>query len=98
MTAKSNNPAPAKRAPRPRTATVSYPYHPLSLCLDLAKAVREIGNGKQEVSKSLLASHMKLDENSADLSQKIASSKTYGLIDGRGTFKLTDLSTAYFFP
>jgi hypothetical protein len=68
------------------------------LCLDVAKGVREIGNGKQEVSRSLLASHLKVDENSADFSQKIASTKTYGLIDGRGTFKLTELSMGYFFP
>jgi hypothetical protein len=96
MTAKPNpSSSPAKRS---RTSTVSYPYHPIALCLDLAKGVREIGNGKQEVSRSLLASHLKIDENAADFSQKIASTKTYGLIDGRGTFKLTELSMGLFFP
>jgi hypothetical protein len=97
MTAKSTVPVVASTK-RTRTSTVSYPYHPLSLCIDLAKGVREIGNGKQEVSRRLLASHLKINENSADLSQKIASTKTYGLIDGRGTFKLTELSTGFFFP
>jgi hypothetical protein len=95
MTAKSNTAtAPAKR----NRASVSYPYHQLALCLDLANAVKEIGNGKQEVSRTLLASHLKLGENSGDFSQKIASTKTYGLIDGRGAFRLTDLALGLFFP
>ena len=95
MTAKSK-PAvvPAKR----NRSSVSYPYHSLALCVDLAKGVREIGNGKQEVSRSLLASHLKIAESSGDFAQKIASTKTYGLIDGRGTFRLTDLSIGLFFP
>lgn len=95
MTAKSK-PAlvPAKR----NRSSVSYPYHSLALCVDLARGVREIGNGKQEVSRSLLASHLKIAENSGDFGQKIASTKTYGLIDGRGTFRLTELSMGLFFP
>lgn len=35
---------------------------------------------------------------SGDFSAKIASTKTYGLIDGRGAFRLTDLSMGLFFP
>ena len=95
MTAKSNTVI--DRA-KPNRATVSYPYHQLALCVDLASAVREIGIGKQEVSCTLLASHLKIDEKSGDFSQKIASTKTYGLIDGRGAFRLTDISLALFFP
>lgn len=95
MTAKSKSiSAPAKR----NRASVSYPYHSLALCVDLARGVREIGNGKQEVSRSLLASHLKIAESSGDFAQKIASTKTYGLIDGKGTFRLTDLSMGLFFP
>src|SRR2546430_8505752 len=83
---------------RTRTATVSYPYHPLALCLDVAKAVREIGNGKTEVSRSLLASHLGVDEKSADFAQKLASSKCYGLIEGRSSFRLTELALGIYFP
>lgn len=90
--------APPAKTKRVRTATVSYPYHPLPLCIDVAKAVREIGNGKSEVSRSLLASHLGVDEKSADFSQKLASSKCYGLIEGRSAFKLTDLAVGLFFP
>jgi len=97
MTAKSKQPA-ASRSLRRRTSKVTYPYHSLALCLDVAKAVRDIGNGKQTVSKSLLASHLGVAENSGDFAQKIASSKCYGLIDGRGDFQLTELSRAIYYP
>jgi hypothetical protein len=96
MTAKSSAPAPART--RTRTATVSYPYHPLAACLEIAKGVREIGNGKQDVSRSLLASHLGVDEKSGDFAQKLASTKCYGLIDGRTEFKLTELSRGIFLP
>ena len=96
MTAKSNTvPPPVKRA---RLASVTYPYHPLNLCVDLAKAVREIGNGKGEVSRKLIASHMNVDEGSSDFAQKLASAKYYGLIDGRSAYTLTEISRALFYP
>jgi hypothetical protein len=96
MTAKSQGDAPPQA--RTRTATVSYPYHPLDLCLALADAVREIGNGRQDVDKSLLAAHLKVDEQAADFRQKIASAKTYGMIDGKATLQLTEAAKSYFFP
>jgi hypothetical protein len=94
MTAKSNK-APAIRRVR---ATVSYPYHNLNTCLEIAAGVKDIGNGKKEVSRTLLAQHLKLDEKSGDFAQKLASTKCYGLIDGRSDFKLTDLSMGLYFP
>ena len=93
MTAKSTTIS--KRKVR---ATVSYPYHTLSTCLEIAAGVKDIGNGKKEVSRTLLASHLKLDEKSGDFAQKLASTKCYGLIDGRSDFKLTDLSMGLYFP
>src|SRR5690606_32184278 len=81
-----------------RTATVTYPYHSLESCLKLAEAVKQIGNGRQDVDKSLLASHLKADEKSGEFAQKIASSKTYGMIDGKGVFQLSDAARSYFLP
>ncbi len=92
------SPEPVTARKRVRTATVSYPYHHLALCLDVAKAVREIGNGKSEVSRSLLASHLGVDEKSADFSQKIASTKCYGLMEGRSAFTLSDIAIGLYFP
>lgn len=96
MAAKS--PPAASSHSRNRTATVTYPYHTLSGCLEIAKGVCEIGNGRKDVSRSLLASHLKLDEKSGDFAAKLASTKCYGLIDGRSDYNLTELSKKYFFP
>jgi len=87
----------AKRT-RERTSSVSYPYHPLSLCLDIGEAVREIGNAKSEVSKSLLAHRLQVPEKSGEFSQKLASAKCYGIIEGKSAFNLTAVAKSYFFP
>jgi hypothetical protein len=83
---------------RERTASVSYPYHPLALCIDIGTAVREIGNGKADVSKSMLAHRLKTSEQSGDFASKLASTKTYGIIEGKGSFSLTAAAKTYFFP
>lgn len=95
MTAKSTGDAPPQTRSR---ATVTYPYHPLDLCLKLAEAVREIGNGRQDVDKSLLAARLNINEQSPDFRQKIASAKTYGMIDGKSALQLTETAKSYFFP
>jgi len=97
-TAKSEVGAPQEKRAWVAKATVTYPYHPLELCIELAKAVREIGNGRAEVTKSQLAHRLGVSEQSSDFAAKVASTKTYGLIDGRITLQLTDVARQYFFP
>lgn len=76
----------------------NYPYSPLAACVLIADAVKAIGNGKSPVSKASLASHLKEDERSAALSFKLASAKSFGLIDGRADFSLTETAKRYYFP
>jgi hypothetical protein len=76
----------------------NYPYYPLALCLPIADAVKSLGNGKTPVSKSLLASILKENERSQTLTFKIASAKSFGLIEGRSNFLLTEISKRYYFP
>jgi len=64
----------------------------------MGNAVREIGNGKSEVSKSLLASRLGISEQAGDFTTKIVSSKCYGIIEGKTSFSLTPLAKTYFFP
>jgi hypothetical protein len=86
------------QAKRTRVATVSYPYHSLESCIELARAVREIGNGRTEVTKSQLAHKIGVSEKSGDFSQKIASTKTYGMIDGKSSLRLTEAGNRFFIP
>ncbi|HWY31241.1 MAG TPA: hypothetical protein VNX46_10820, partial [Candidatus Acidoferrum sp.] len=94
-TAKSESGESQAKRTRTVTATVTYPYHPIELCLELAKAIREIGNGRSEVTKSQLAHRLGVSEQSSDFAQKIASTKAYGMIDGRTALQLTEISRQY---
>jgi hypothetical protein len=98
MTTAKSQEAGAAQTKRARVSTVSYPYHPLELCIEFAKAVREIGNGRTDVTKSQLAHRLGVSEQSGDFAQKIASSKTYGLLDGKQSLRLTETSNQFFFP
>src|SRR5205823_5485070 len=62
------------------------------------EAVKSLGGGKSPVSKSLLASHLNEDQKAQSLALKIASAKSFGIIEGRSDFLLTDLAKRYFFP
>jgi hypothetical protein len=76
----------------------NYPYYPLAVCLPIADAVKSLGGGKTPVSKSLLASSLKEDERSQTISFKLASAKSFGLIEGRTNFSLTEIAKRYYFP
>lgn len=76
----------------------NYPYYPLAICLPIADAVKSLGGGKTPVSKSLLASFLKEDERSQTIAFKLASAKSFGLIEGRTNFSLTEIAKRYYFP
>lgn len=76
----------------------NYPYCPLTICLPVADAVKSLGGRTTPVSKSLLASSLKEDEKSQTLTFKLASAKSYGLIEGRSDFSLTESANRYYFP
>jgi hypothetical protein len=76
----------------------SYPYSPLQTALVVAEAVKQLGGNKTSVPKSLLASTLKEDEKSQGFAFKIASTKSFGLIEGRSAYTLTENAKRYFFP
>jgi hypothetical protein len=76
----------------------NYPYSPLAACVAIADAVKAIGNGKSPVSKASLAANLKEDKKSGALNFKLASAKSFGLIDGRTEFSLTETAKRYYFP
>jgi hypothetical protein len=76
----------------------NYPYNPLPGCLVIADVIKSLGGNKAPVSRALLASSLKEDERSQTLTFKLASAKTFGLIQGRSEFSLTDKAIQYFYP
>jgi hypothetical protein len=80
------------------TADASYPLYDLAEAAKIAEAVRDLGGGKEPVSKSLLAKQLKYAESGPSFYQRVTATKAFGLIDGRGSYSLTDLGKQYFYP
>jgi hypothetical protein len=76
----------------------SYPLYDLAEAVKVAEAVRDLGGGNSPVSKSLLAQHLEYAESGPSFFQRVGATKAFGLIDGRGSYSLTDLAKQYFYP
>ena len=76
----------------------SYPVFDLQTCLEFASAVRELGGSKSPVKKSILAKHVGLAESTPSFFQKLSASKAWGIIDGWGSYQLSELGRTYFYP
>jgi hypothetical protein len=76
----------------------TYPYYGLRKSLEIATAVRDLGGVKTGVQKSVLAHQLGVDENSAAFKQQISAVKSFGLLEGWGTYTLTDIAKEYFYP
>ncbi|MGD0743635.1 MAG: hypothetical protein ABSA45_00625 [Verrucomicrobiota bacterium] len=76
----------------------AYPVYDLSEAVKVAEAVRDLGGNNAPVSRSLLAQHLKYAETGPSFFQRVAASKSFGVIDGRGSYSLTELAKQYFYP
>ncbi|MGA3169402.1 MAG: hypothetical protein ABSE62_00155 [Chthoniobacteraceae bacterium] len=75
-----------------------YPAYDLEECVKFSQAVKDLGGSRSEVSKSTLAKHFKVAESTPSFFQKIGSAKIFGIIDGWGSYTLTDAGKRYFYP
>jgi hypothetical protein len=75
-----------------------YPYYSLAKALELAEIVRDLGGVNRPVQKSLIAHRMGVEEDSPTLMGVLGAAKLYNLIEGRGSFQLTDVAKNYFHP
>ena len=76
----------------------SYPYYPLARCLALATALKECGGNRNDVAKKVLAHRLSISVDSAVLSQLLGAAKTYGMIEGNRSYRLSESGKRYFFP
>lgn len=79
-------------------AEVAYPLYDLAEAIKIAEAVRDLGGGNAPAAKSLLAQHLQYAESGPSFFQRVTSAKAFGLIDGRGSYSLTELAKQYFYP
>lgn len=77
---------------------VAYPIYDMPEAVKVAEGVRDLGGGNAPVARSLLAQHLKYAETGPSFFQRVAACRAFGLIDGRGSYSLTELGKQYFFP
>lgn len=82
----------------PEAKRSQYPYYGLEKCVEVAAVVRDLGGGRSEVTKTVLAHQMNVSDSSAAFQQLIGAVKSFGLIKGRGSYMLTEISKAFFYP
>jgi hypothetical protein len=88
---------PSKTEPASK-APPAYPYYGYNASLGMASAVATLGGDRNEVAKKILAGHMQKAESSPSFTQLIASAKVFGMIEGWGSYKLTEHGKRYFLP
>jgi len=81
-----------------KSSDAAYPIYDLEEAVKVADAVRELGGDRTPVSKSLLAQHLKYAETGPSFFQRLAASKSFGLLTGRGEYELTENAKRYFYP
>jgi len=75
-----------------------YPLFALPECFRVAEAVRDLGGARSPVRKSSLAQHLKFPESSPSFSQRLGAAKAFKLIEGHGSYSLSDAAKRYFYP
>jgi hypothetical protein len=82
-----------------QTADVpSYPLGGFPSALEVARAVSEAGGAKADVQKAIIASHLQTSHTSGAFLQRLASARSYRMIAGRGSYRLTPTGVSYFLP
>jgi hypothetical protein len=82
----------------PVTDAPKYPLVSLANAIELAEAVRDAGGANADVPKSVIASHLNSSEISGGFLQRIGSARSFGLIEGRGAYHLSEEAKRYFYP
>jgi len=75
-----------------------YPYYSLSKALEVAEVVRDLGGANGEVQKPLIAQHMGIEESAPTLIGVLGAAKLYNLVEGRGSYRLSDTAKSFFYP
>jgi len=75
----------------PKLGNVSYPYIKLSRAIEIARRICEAPY-KGEISVSGLAQELKMSEKGGGFLYLVASLRDYGLVEGTGTLRATEIA------
>ena len=77
---------------------VQYPFGSLPKGLEIGEVIKNLGGNREPVTKALVARQQRVGENSGPLQSQLGVAKAYGIIEGAGAFRLTDIGKKYFYP
>jgi hypothetical protein len=75
-----------------------YPVFDLVEALKFATAVKDLGGTRGTVARSILAQHFSLPESSPSFFQRLGAAKSFGIVDGHGSYSLSSEGKRYFYP
>ena len=76
----------------------AYPVFALEDCIRFAEGIKDLGGSRTSVTKSVLAKHFGVAESTPSFFQKLSATKCFGIIDGWGSYLLTEQGRRYFYP
>ena len=82
----------------PPSESARYPLFPLHNAIRVALAVKDSGGANVDVPKASIASQLGGSATSGAFLQRLSSARSFGLIEGRGSYRLTPQAKRYFFP
>ena len=89
-----------KTKPTPATSKreIAYPAFTLEDCIRFSEGIKDMGGSRTPVAKSVLAKHCGLAESTPGFFQKLGAAKCFGIIEGWGSYTLTEHGRKYFYP
>jgi hypothetical protein len=81
-----------------KTDTQRYPLFSLENAVAVGEAVCEAGGCNGEVPKAVIASTLQCSSTSGAFLQRLATARSFGILEGRGAYKLTEQAKQYYLP
>ncbi|MDP9097843.1 MAG: hypothetical protein M3N48_02480 [Verrucomicrobiota bacterium] len=81
-----------------KTDTQRYPLFSLENAVAVGAAVCEAGGSNGDVPKSVIASSLQCSSTSGAFLQRLATARSFGILEGRGAYQLTEQAKQYYLP
>lgn len=81
-----------------KTETQRYPLFSLENAVVVGAAVCEAGGSNGEVPKAVIASSLQCSSTSGAFLQRLATARSFGILEGRGAYQLTEQAKQYYLP
>lgn len=81
-----------------KTDSQRYPLFPLENAVAVGQAVCDAGGSNGLVPKSVIASTLQCSSTSGAFLQRLATARSFGILEGRGAYQLTEQAKQYYLP